>query len=395
MAVQQEWPNIKQWLEYCTSQCVKDPKTSSLNVPARAMVFRTVLGFFKACFESRIKGHPLTKTIAPTAAKLGSQLWILLYEDPTVSESDLYSLPLRVMHSAFAELEDQVTVGEQVKKWTGKKARVIAGACVAQIQLSNSDSMGLLEFLRGVMVFTFLSTDDSISRALIHANSTRAVIQVMKCFSRKASSPNANHFIPGIIMCACQYLKQQLSHVDGIPQVICVLESGILPVLLRAERWLLHLQSRQREDFLTFLRDVLPIYLVYISVLRVAAKELKRIERLGLEDGINKKGPLWDAWTLFKNTAQERIEVAGKLVHRTCNNTKVRRPLCYPSLFLERDFLCQCNRLDSRGKFPRCSGCLEGYYCSRECQRSMWSEHRRRCKEIQIFRRGELISDTY
>ena len=39
-----------------------------------------------------------------------------------------------------------------------------------------------------------------------------------------------------------------------------------------------------------------------------------------------------------------------------------------------------CNTCHISGKFKKCSGCEKVYYCSKECQRQDWKEHKKTCR---------------
>jgi hypothetical protein len=41
-----------------------------------------------------------------------------------------------------------------------------------------------------------------------------------------------------------------------------------------------------------------------------------------------------------------------------------------------------CKVCRKEGKMKKCSGCLQAYYCSGECQKSDWKKHKKLCKNI-------------
>lgn len=43
-----------------------------------------------------------------------------------------------------------------------------------------------------------------------------------------------------------------------------------------------------------------------------------------------------------------------------------------------------CLHCHTEGKMKRCSGCLLAKYCSKECQKAHWKEHRQLCKAAHL-----------
>lgn len=84
--------------------------------------------------------------------------------------------------------------------------------------------------------------------------------------------------------------------------------SGLLPSLVvgfRQAHW----------ECSPLLGSCLPPYLVYLSAVRAAAKALNKIRNSGIEGRIERRGPIFEAWSTFKEILEERIELAGKKVH--------------------------------------------------------------------------------
>lgn len=224
-------------------------------------------------------------------------------------------------------MEDRTKIGHYLKEWTGKKTRKITAACVAQLEFTSESLVSdgcLKDLYRGVMFIDLLLKNDvSLGKQLVRADSTQAVVRLLKHITRKTHTPRSVDLDVPIIKTCCRCLPQLLPHASGISEVIRALEAGILPALFRiVTHWQPYFQDK--NDDIAFLKDVLPVHIVYISVLRVVAKELKKVEKLALEDRTKHQGPLWDAWMLFKKAAEDRIEAAGKLVRRVCDNPKVR-----------------------------------------------------------------------
>eukprot|EP00741_Cyanophora_paradoxa_P015327 tig00000194_g14795.t1 len=68
------------------------------------------------------------------------------------------------------------------------------------------------------------------------------------------------------------------------------------------------------------------------------------------------------------NPSRQARAVAQSL--RVCGNASRRRPGCVPH--------------EPRPQaFSKCSGCKQVWYCSAECQKAAWKEHKPRCRELR------------
>lgn len=318
-----EWPNICQWLEYFAAQCITDPAISSLHDQSRVFVIAIIFGFFYPCFEYPISHHTeLRRVVSVCAATLACQFWFLRQERPECLGPYFSANPVSLLQLAINAMEDQTKVGEILKKGTGRKIREIAALCVAQLDVK-SDSTKDEDLLRCVVLMALFMDDETFTKQLIRANATRAIVKVLKHTSNKPYEESTRPIdVPTLESC-CKCIVRLLYYADGITEMIRALEAGFIPAMLRTGPWFPYL--REPHAFVAFLHDVLPAHLVYISVLRATAIELKRVEKLGLEESMRKLGLLWSSWTFFKKVALDRIQVAGPLLRRVCNNTKVRQ----------------------------------------------------------------------
>ena len=57
---------------------------------------------------------------------------------------------------------------------------------------------------------------------------------------------------------------------------------------------------------------------------------------------------------------------------------------------LKRKRLGKCSACEATQHISNCAGCSCHAYCSKECQRSLWSEHKQLCKLVKSFGKGKL-----
>ncbi len=77
---------------------------------------------------------------------------------------------------------------------------------------------------------------------------------------------------------------------------------------------------------------------------------------------------------------REKLERSG--VIRAQNDVKCSVTNLYGpgEVFLERTYMCMnCEKIMSKSETKRCSACHKVRYCSKQCQRTHWSNHRKTC----------------
>ncbi|KZP20257.1 hypothetical protein FIBSPDRAFT_932317 [Athelia psychrophila] len=148
---------------------------------------------------------------------------------------------------------------------------------------------------------------------------------------------------------------------------LATLDAGILPAALNSAPRIAQLEKPQSLQCSALLSDLLCQYLVYKSVVRSAAKALRRTERLNIDSSLG--SPIWEAWVVFEALARDRIALKENLGERDSKSQK-------------------CNRVDCRTVIDpddllRCTGCISATYCDRACQKMDWPVHKSGCKDIQ------------
>ncbi len=120
------------------------------------------------------------------------------------------------------------------------------------------------------------------------------------------------------------YLYEKRPSKDDSAMGFEALEAQLLPALLRSGIWLSQMNPALVTGFLVPLTEILPKYLLYVSVLKVVARWLRRIRVQGVEAKVTQHGPLWDAWTEFKFLAEERFKIQSE-----SNDPQDKFQVCY------------------------------------------------------------------
>ncbi|KAJ7476232.1 hypothetical protein FB451DRAFT_1557977 [Mycena latifolia] len=192
-----------------------------------------------------------------------------------------------------------------------------------------------------------------------------AVRQMTRAFVSLTALPiGADTNLTGFL----SFFALNISITDSIAWVIQALDAGILIGLLRYE--LLQngdsYSDAEEPMHVELLAEILPRYLVFLSVVQAARRALKKAKRSGAERAISRSSDLWAAWVAFEDLVKKRVDVAGNFARQknACN---------------------RCGQVErKRGSFRPCSGCSDLYYCSPECQKRDWEfQHRQYCKTMK------------
>ncbi|KAJ7616507.1 hypothetical protein FB45DRAFT_934374 [Roridomyces roridus] len=117
------------------------------------------------------------------------------------------------------------------------------------------------------------------------------------------------------------------------------------------------------------LRVVLPRVLRFPSAIAELKTALSRVDTASRSTAFT-QSVLYPSWMAFKNIVDSRM-----LLVETWQMDRAHATLACDNL--------QCERVDKRHCFRRCSGCSFAAYCSQTCQRSDWVEgHRSECRVL-------------
>ncbi|KZP22034.1 hypothetical protein FIBSPDRAFT_1043749 [Athelia psychrophila] len=161
---------------------------------------------------------------------------------------------------------------------------------------------------------------------------------------------------------------------NGPSWVSKALDAGILLAIMKSAPRMQHMPDIAVSNCAALLSYNLCQYLVYKSVIRSAARAIKRVDHdPTLADS---GGHIWEAWNVFKTLAEERI--AFKDGKDELDTEEAERHSCNRA---------QCDARTNYHQLLRCSGCFEAFYCDKSCQRMDWPDHKPSCKKIQRYLR--------
>ncbi|KAJ7133462.1 hypothetical protein C8R44DRAFT_730615 [Mycena epipterygia] len=177
--------------------------------------------------------------------------------------------------------------------------------------------------------------------ALLAQHSVRDATRVLADLTLKPyASDSAPQTADCIVMCL-MYLDEHLPLKDGLSNVRMALLAGILPAILRCNRWI---SEDSQIDDLGLVDDTQLISAVYQKLVNLIAERR----------------------AMVRPKDKELVDLSVR-----CTN---------------------CAKLDIGGDFKACSGCFLVSYCSEGCQKEDWAAHEGDCRMVQNLREeGEPI----
>lgn len=309
----EHWRSTLTWVDYLKSRCRRAVKMHTWN-QTRADLFDSLLRFMICCV-----GHPQSPlaNALPDGFPLLGQLWLLQADEPYLARA--ISFPTQVLYDRLVAAHPNSEIVSDMMEWTGATMEEIAGASLVRVRRylrvgyreSLDPDISLLAALCG--------HNQQIHKALADANCVSIVSRTLARIVEPSSSESPT--TAGFISELCSLnLRCIMNTVGGPALIIQMLESGFIPAVLRYNTWL----TGNTVHILALLSEILPRYLIYGSVIRAVGRELRKVERLRLEEPMKRTGDLWKYWVAFKAMATQLIRLLNDMIYRTCNNKQVR-----------------------------------------------------------------------
>ncbi|KAJ6487237.1 hypothetical protein C8R47DRAFT_1216429 [Mycena vitilis] len=343
-AVPKAWPGIFKWSAFFFKTRVMTARS--------AVDRRMVMDVIATAWYCLVRADGLREAIAATqgTVEIATQLWLL---DDEVPHAGMEFVNIPCATAAFdAVLVDRHATDRRPRRRCALKPTTLdAAAITIHLDLLSHLSWGPMHPLR---------------LALLQAGVIPLCTRAAGTLTQALNAGGDPELLNGIVS-AFGYLSNCLQSTEGFTWVIQSVGADLLTALADASPHFARLDEEDYAMLSDLLNETLPMYLVYRSVIQAVDASLRRMTALQMQrinSSIAKK-----IWIDFQKLAEERslvvahaAAVKGKAA--TCDN---------------------CQKVDAKNTFQKCSGCSTTLYCSKECQRVAWKEggHRDTCKMKQ------------
>lgn len=330
----QIWNSIWSWVRYFHTSCIDEDR---LPVQKRGPVLTVVSGIYKL-YSSHDRLRVISES-TPGYLEMITQQWALQIRIHEFSSNPAAYPPAAAL-SAYTQPSGSVQpmATTRVIVALGGYADDVARLALDHLNITAEQARAQpsLAISAGgdIDLMTNFRTSSAVQSALLARHSVRAVTSFLYSLSLAPFSNDIRESVAfGLTSCS-HYLSYALEAADATPSIIEALEAQLLPAMLRSGVWLAHMNPVLVKAFLIPLTEVIPKYLVYLSVLKGVVRTLRRIRMMGIESKVQQQGLLWDAWIKFKSLVDDRCRIQHQLPdsqdkYQTCHSNTVSRNCLY------------------------------------------------------------------
>lgn len=325
----QIWPSTWAWLRFFHTSCIDEERSP---MQKRVSVFGVVCGVHKV-----FSGHERLRATAEATRgylEMITQQWTLQIRVHEFSSSPLIYPPASVL-TAYTNIPGSVSPAATMRVISalGGNPDDVARLTLEHLSVTaeQTRSLPILALSTGadIDLMSNFRTSNPVRYALLSRHSVRAVTNVLLSLSLIPPSNDSREPAAFCIASCSHYLGFALESSNALPLIIETLDAQLLPALLRCGNWIPHMNPALVKHLLLPLTSILPKYLLYVSVLKVVARSLRRVRSTGVEGKMPAQGQLWDAWTRFKTLAEERLALQSQSSdtydkHQICHMNTVR-----------------------------------------------------------------------
>ncbi|KAF9525851.1 hypothetical protein CPB83DRAFT_858740 [Crepidotus variabilis] len=455
-----KWKDIFKWCSFFYATRIAPVAVSAAAPTVSPQLQRSALDFIPAVLYALSRSEPLRDAMVRTAGslELATRMWILEDECPVPTSQDIpictaaldgllrvpnlleIAVRERPVFETEEEKEDRIDkvvdrhramvngMLDRIVKTAGESSKNVNQLLLKRIKTVNSspqiatpysainlDLMGhlcrtpthdlrmgfLAEGAIKMCTKVAVTICGMLDMSLGYASQQRARIDFGGQTSRMQNLSDREENLLGALVAAIGFLSNTLESTDGFSWVNSSVNAGLLTAWTSAAKYMKYMHPEDADMIMMILRDTLPRYLVYRSVVGNVKHQVTRLRDSKAESKKSKKSTSkaekgkanWDLgkrkgegdeldmvewipearniWRKFEKLALERYIIsrhmkAVKSLVATCDNVK-------------------CQKMESKNNFMKCSGCGTSLYCSRECQIVAWKEggHKNVCKMKQ------------
>lgn len=175
-----------------------------------------------------------------------------------------------------------------------------------------------------IRLVTLGSQHRRISSTFAYHHSVGEVTKHLVALVKRPTSDNHDTELVERAVECCLFNLVITMEGGGAPSIAEALDSHLLVGVLGCEPWITEISASAVSAIFS---QILPIYLVYRSVLLAASRELVRVQKTSLEKKLSRAESPWKSWDQLKSIIQERLPNLDiedpEDIHETCQNKKV------------------------------------------------------------------------
>lgn len=355
------WPSVFKWSGYFFAIYIQ-PKNSD---PQRK---KGAIDAISASWYSLVRSESARKvmTTTPGSIEMATLLWVFEDASPISSIVDIPSAS-----AALDGLLREYHPGnlDRVVKAAGGKAENVAQTALLRLRSAFKNITRLHEPRTAIYLDLICKLSRDPNHKLRYAFLSSNIITLCTTIALTVTNMINDGGHPGlldVLVASFGYLSNCLESTDGFSWVIQSVKAGLLTAFVDASPHFFKLDPDDRDMILHIVRDILPDYLVYRSVVEAVDGTMRKLSDSPHRERIL-SSTASGVWTKFHKLALERLfitmqatAVKGKAM--TCDNVK-------------------CQKIDEKNNFRRCGACSTTLYCSKECQTVSWKEggHKTMC----------------
>ncbi|KAI6042713.1 hypothetical protein EDC04DRAFT_2658077 [Pisolithus marmoratus] len=369
------WPSIREWIMYLKRDFVD---RSCIDITFRVRTKRSIVDFIGLIQHTDLRSIVPIISLSPGVLDTLLSLWRLEVEDRHFSccGDSKDEMPPVYCTPGILDCWQAMFVNTENWSWDdliipfNNDGALLASTALAHLRHDIAQiPMDYDRVICDIHLMTTFSIKESVCMPMLKQGSLLTVVSLIFSLVRSEHPPDASPLVAKALSYACWYIRSYVEVGDGLTWITQVIKARLMEALLLIEPWITFLPDPDDwEPLHQLCGEIIPKYSLHRSVLELLAKTHKDIGAIGFPEKMEKDTPLWDAWMDFDGAVRSRLPLLTKddTINYSCQNMK-------------------CGRRQPAAEFKQCTGCLQVYYCSKECQSFDWKlgGHRNYCNIIQ------------
>ncbi|KZP13199.1 hypothetical protein FIBSPDRAFT_983272 [Athelia psychrophila] len=333
------WPAIWKWLQFLDDQyCQSSKHGPIMDVKVRVLIALTV----RSLSHSNALRYLVAST--PGVITMITRRWIAECRNPITFARAEQPRPFNAVLIILL-LDDgsrpSNCLPDLIAASGGEKAvAALAIGHLNTVLAEKPTDLSTISRQLTLVVNLSLSKVPTLLLALLRQGVIPSMVKMLVWLAEQSPSVPENETTACRCVVVCFHtLHDAVTGLYGTSWVVQALESGMISAILKSASRIAQLDEIRSTSCSRLLSNTLCQFLVHRAAVRSAAKALKMVERLHIEDAL--VAPIREAWIVFKVLAKERIAMKELFSGADLIITSCARASC--TVFKAYDDLMRCN----------------------------------------------------